>query len=173
MRAANRLRLPLILAVGFGGLGLAGHSWAAFVKVNAKVPAECSVTGGALVFGSYINGQTTPKTGTATIGYQCAPGLSITINLDLGQQGDAAKQLRNLRNRAALGGGIKPTLLRYQLYRDPARAQPWLAGREAVSIEPTPAGPRTLTIYGEIAPGQAVTSGSYSDVVILDLAING
>lgn len=131
------------------------------LSVTATVESSCALDGGTLSFGTYLSGQNGNLDAAGSISYvNCPPG-TITFELDGGFSGDIA-------NRVMLNGGSE---LKYQLYRDPARAAVFGTGANSQSV--LLLGPGTLSstlpVYGRIPGNQGVAAGAYSDTVNVTL----
>jgi spore coat protein U-like protein len=144
----------------------AAHAQNANLQVTSSVVGTCTLSGGTLAFGTYVQAQTKPKDGQGTISLNCPAGINVTINMDMGQSGGGG--FRNMT-----GGGQN---LIYQLYRDAARAQVWGTGTGASGgkqVNPSAGGAQTHDVYGRINANQSPPfAGNYTDTVIVSLTIN-
>lgn len=137
-------------------------------SVTATVVDSCKInSAGNLAFGNYDPTSATATTGTSSISVNCTKNDAYTIALNYGVNGGSAS------NRI-LSDGATPTadLLDYNLYTDSLHSNVWnstcTAGNNCGSG--TGAGPgagnaQTYTVYGQIAAGQNVPAGSYSDTI--------
>lgn len=136
------------------------------LTVNATVSSTCLVSsgGGTLSFGAYdpINtNASAPLQQSGTFQIQCTNGLTATIllgqGLNAGSGSTDAAPIRNMTNGTSM--------LNYQLYTTGARSTVWdnASGVSQLTTGQT----QTMTVYGSIPAGQNVTSGSYSDTVVI------
>ena len=151
MKFSGVLIAGAVALVGLSGFGTTAK--AANVLVSSDVVASCTVTGGALAFGNYVNGQATNKDASSDVIYNCAPGLNITLTLDGGGANDEVNRLMSD------GAG---SFLAYKLFQDAARSVNWGAGANGKTIASTPGGAQTETIFGvsprirQLAPIRAI-----------------
>jgi spore coat protein U-like protein len=164
---AHRLLLAaaaLLLGMAVGAP--AAHAQTANLQVTSSVVGQCTVTGGTLAFGTYVQGQTTPKDGQGSISLNCPAGINVTVNMNMGLNPGSGS-----RNMASAGN-----FLNYQLFRDAARSQVWGTGTGASGgkpVNPTSAGAQAHDVYGQIGAAQAPsTTGNYTDTVVVGLTIN-
>jgi spore coat protein U-like protein len=159
--AAAALALGMVLGAP------AAHAQTANLQVTSSVVGSCTLSGGTLAFGTYVQAQTTPKDAQGTISLNCPAGINVTINMNQGGNPGGSGS-RNMT------GGAQS--LNYQLYRDTTRSQVWGTGTGAAggkSVNPTVAGPQTHEVYGRIAPDQSPSfTGNYTDTVVVSLTIN-
>jgi spore coat protein U-like protein len=124
--------------------------------IGAGAPPACSVVATGLNFGIY-RATAGPVAFTGTIHVLCSGGPAMfTVALTGGSSGSVTT-----RQMRASDGAV----LRYQLYLDAARTQPWgdgASGRVAGPITGTAA---TLTVYGLLFSGQHVPAGQVTDTV--------
>ena len=115
-------------------------------------------------FGTYdpINtNASAPLQQSGTFQIQCTNGLTATIlmgqGLNAGSGSTDAAPIRNMTNGTSM--------LNYQLYTTGARSTVWdnASGVSQLTTGQT----QTLTVYGSVPAGQNVTSGSYSDTVVI------
>ena len=158
-----RLTKPSLVAL-IAGLALAlaptGSKAAstANIAVSATVDEACTLEGTpALAFGSY-DPSGAAATGSATLSVICTIGTDYTITFD-GGDNEAA----GVRNMAGPGA----ELLAYALYTDSGRTTGLAVDGTMIGTGiGRVAGSNDVTVYGEIAAGQYVTPGSYSDTVV-------
>jgi spore coat protein U-like protein len=159
-------RARLLLAAGLA-LSLlaadAAEAQQANLTVKAKVVGECTLTGGTLDFGTYMSGQDSTRSRQTTIGLNCPPGLSVTVMMS-GGNNPGADSFRNMAGSS--------DLLRYQLYTDSARTQVWSGGTGGKRINGTAGGNEAHTVFGHVPPNQVVDPGSYTDTVLITLAVH-
>jgi spore coat protein U-like protein len=123
--------------------------------VSATVQATCSVTATAMAFGTYSS--TAASNSSSTVSVSCTNTTPYTIGLDAGLTAGATVTTRQMKNGSAL--------LNYALYSDSGRTTNW--GNSTGSwVSGTGNGAaQALTVYGQVATGQYVTPGSYSDTI--------
>jgi spore coat protein U-like protein len=129
----------------------------------AAARADCTVSVGALAFGSNDAFAGRPTDSTATITYSCSlPATAPTLSIGPGIA--ASFNPRQIRK-----GG--KTIL-YNLYVDAARTMVWGDGTAGTATVPASMGTGlTATVYGRIFAGQtAAPAGNYLDSVVV--AIN-
>ena len=156
LRRGGRLRAGLLAAA----LLLPG--------LQARAASSCSlvsVTG--VSFGPYDVFNAAPTNQTGSVTFKCQAGIlplvPVTITLSTGNSGIYA--FRQLRKGAES--------LQYNLHLDAAHALIWGNGTGGS----LPLGPllpadnveTTVTIYGQIPPGQNITAGSYSDTITVTI----
>ena len=124
--------------------------------VTATVQATCAVTATALGFGTYV--PTAASAAASTVSVTCTNATPYNIGLDAGTFSGAT-----VTNRSMTGPGSAS--LNYALTSDSAHtinwgnsAGSWVAGTGNGSAQP-------VTIYGQVAAGQYVGPGAYSDTI--------
>jgi spore coat protein U-like protein len=132
----QRIGLPVLLA-----LALSGHR---------LVAQDCSLVMTSLNFGNYAG---TQLNGSATGRVTCAGAWEIPMDAGIGA--GATETTRKMT-------GPFGTTLNYALFRDSARTQNW---GNTTTTEMTGTGNATVTVYGQIAGSQYVTSGTYTDTI--------
>ncbi|MGH8306663.1 MAG: Csu type fimbrial protein [Gammaproteobacteria bacterium] len=131
--------------------------------VTATVVNSCVInSASAMAFGNYDVNSGTAVTGTSSINVNCTKGDGYTIALSYGGTGTAA-------NRIMVNAGNN---LNYNLYTDSGYTTVWnsTCGGGNNCDSGTGAGPgvgnaQSYTVYGQIATGQNVPAGSYSDSI--------
>ena len=125
------------------------------MAVSATVQATCTVTAGAMSFGTY---NTAVNNSTATITTTCTNTTPYQIGLDKGANGGSVTT-RQMKNGAAL--------LNYSLTQDAGHATNWgnTPGTDTPAAVNGNGSGQTVTVYGQIPAGQYVTPGSYSDTI--------
>jgi spore coat protein U-like protein len=123
--------------------------------VTATVQASCTVTATAMAFGTYAS--TAASTTTSTVSVTCTNTTPYTLGLDAGVTSGASVTTRQMKNGAAL--------LNYALFSDSGRTTNW--GNTTGSwVSGTGNGTaQGITVYGQVASGQYVTPGSYTDTI--------
>jgi spore coat protein U-like protein len=156
----------LLAATALVGLLASQNVWAATATtslgVSATISTVCALSTTSLAFGEVaLAGATTGATpGTATITVTCTGGGAYSVGLDSGLNNVAAQ--RNLKSGA--------NLLAYGLYTDVAHGTVWPV---APGVSGTGnAAAQAITVYGLIAAGLPVVSGSgtpYTDTVTVTI----
>lgn len=136
---------------------------------------SCVVNATPLAFGSYVSPQGPRVDSSATVQVRCTPTylllacqVSYTLSLSAGQSPSGGVR------RLSAGAG----LLRYDLYSDAARTQPWGDGGASGALVGGSIssgllglvclqGSRNHTVYGRIPAAQNVPVGVYADQVVL------
>jgi spore coat protein U-like protein len=136
---------------------LVGNTYStATFTVTATIVKNCSVTATTLAFGNYSAGVV--KNATSTITVTCTNTTTYSVGLNAGLGNGATDTNRKMQ--------YGTNMLDYALYQDSAYSINW-GSNVGVSTE---AGTGTgvaqpLTVYGQIAAGQFVTPGSYTDTI--------
>lgn len=125
--------------------------------VRANVPANCLVVAGNLDFGAHgVLDQ--PVLRTSPVDVTCTAGSVFNVGLGYGIGGSTI-DTRFMRD----GQGNQ---IRYQLYKDAARTQPWGLLADGIASTFTGTGLlRGLTVYGRVPAQLTPRPGSYSDTV--------
>ena len=155
--------LPLAIAAMPAQAGTATGTF----QVTATVVNSCKInSAGALAFGNYDPTSASPTTGSSQISVNCTKGDVYTIALNYGANGGSAA------NRIMSDGAGNN--LNYNLYTDSGYTLVWnsTCGAGNNCDGGTGAGPgagnaQTYTVNGQIAAGQNVPAGSYSDTITL------
>ncbi|WP_107852345.1 Csu type fimbrial protein [Oceanimonas marisflavi] len=134
------------------------------LSVTATVVANCSLSTSSLSFGDYdpLSGSVA---GTGGVSVTCTRGTAATITLGQGANADTGSTddapVRRMKKSDSAD------YLPYQLYSDNTRTTVW-ANTNDTGIAHTGDGTSaSLTVYGQIAAGQNVPPGSYSDTVVV------
>jgi spore coat protein U-like protein len=161
----------LVLMVIAVSPALAGSA-TANVSVSANINNVCTISTGALAFGAYdpiVTNSSTPLDGSGTVTVTCTKGAATTLGLGLGA--NAAGSVRKMKD-----GGTN--LLTYELYQPPSTtpaaacsfASPTVWGNSGAGLFTPAAAPdknaRTYNICGQVASGQDLPFGSYTDTVV-------
>jgi spore coat protein U-like protein len=120
-----------------------------------QTAAGCGISASNLNFGNYTG---TVNNATTTLQVGCTSGTSYHVGLDAGTASGATVTTRKMQNGTAT--------LAYALYSNSGRttnwgntsATNWWAGTGTGAAQ-------TLTVYGQVAAGQYVTPGSYTDTI--------
>jgi spore coat protein U-like protein len=126
------------------------------MAVTATVSTVCSVSTTALPFNEVaLSGVTA---GTATVSVTCTNGGTYDVGLDNGLNGGGTARV--------LASGTD--LLNYDLFQDTLHASRWgnTVGTDTVAGVGNGA-VQDLTVYGQITAGQTLTTGSYTDTVLV------
>ena len=144
--------------VAFGGAE-AQTSITATMSNSATLTAYCTVATGNLAFGSY-NGSTADAT-TANISVTCTNTTGYSVALDAGTTSGGTTAVRKLT-----AGGTDT--INYTISQDAGHSTNWATGGSAQAGTGNGAS-QTLVAYGNIAAGQFVTPGNYTDTVTVTL----
>lgn len=153
----SMLSAPLIaiLSLGFASTSAVAASTTAPIAISATVVNSCNIqiSSGGVSFGNYT--ATAASAGTATITLQCTNGDTYTVGLNGGTSGSVTA-------RTMMNG---TTALNYVLTTDSAHQNNW--GNTTGSwVTGTGSGnAQSLTVFGQVAAGQYVTAGSYTDSI--------
>jgi len=130
-------------------LGLAAH--------DAR--ANCTVSAGSIVFGSYDVFSAQPLDGAGSIGIDC--DLATPYSISLGTGGGSYGQRE-------LASG--PDRLGYNLYTGATRVIVWGDGSGGTGTVGGNTAQASHTVYGRIPAGQNVPAGSYGDTIIVTVS---
>ncbi len=124
--------------------------------VTATVQATCTVSATAMAFGTYV--PTAASTSQSTISVTCTNTTPYNVGLNAGTAQNATVTSRSMT-------GTGSALLNYVLTQDSAYSVNW--GNSSGSwVGGTGNGSsQSLTVYGQVAAGQYVAPGSYSDTI--------
>lgn len=153
----------LALSIAFSGTAIAATA-TSNLEVSATVTNNCTISAGALAFGSYgishVNG--TDLDASATISMQCTSGASTVITLGQGLHADTGSTDSTPLRRLQSGSNY----LSYTLYSASDHSTIW--GNDAGSgLAYTGVGSSSnVTVYGRVAGSQNVPAGSYADTVV-------
>jgi spore coat protein U-like protein len=136
------------------------------LSVTATVAANCAISTAPVAFGAYdpvAANATTPLDGTGTVTVTCTSGDAATITLGQGSNpGTGSTDAAPVRQMKDTGGA----LLGYSLYSDTGRTTVW-GNTAGTGVAETGTGAaQAVTVYGAVAAGQNVPTGSYSDTVV-------
>lgn len=138
----------------------------------------CTVTATPLAFGNYVSPQGPRVDSSALVQVRCTPTylllacqVAYTLSLSTGQTPTGSSR------QLSAGSG----LLRYDLYADAARTQPWGDGGASGALVSGSIstgllglvclqGSNSHTVYGRLPAGQNVPVGVYADQVVLTIA---
>lgn len=119
--------------------------------------AACTVSSTAVAFGAYDVFATTANDSVGSIKISCDTSTAYSIALSPGSGGSWSG--RTLEN------GISELV--YNLFVDAARTQVWGDGTGGTATVGATATSANHTVYGRITAGQNVTTGTYTDTVII------
>ena len=172
-RKGDEIVRPGIRVLGTAAVGaalaLSGLGWPASaatatanLAVSATVTNNCTISTGALTFGTYdpvVTHASTDLDGTGTVTVACTKGSTATVGLDLGA--NASGTTRRLTDGSS-------NYLTYELYQNAGRTTLW--GNSLGDLLSPVAAPskaaRNFSVYGRVVSNQDVTAGSYTDTVV-------
>lgn len=160
------------VGLGAGVLGLVAVSPAdaatgtANLGVSATVSSNCSISTSPVAFGAYDPvgaNAANPLDSAGTVIVTCTSGASTTITLGQGANaGPGSTDAAPARRMRDSGSGY----LSYALYQDGSHMTTW-GNTGATGVAHTGTGSSAnISVYGRVAAGQNVASGSYSDTVL-------
>lgn len=134
------------------------------LTVTANVLGACTIDPATLAFGNYDPTAGAPLDVSATIDLHCTQGSSYWIGLGNGL---------NFSGGRRMSGGTGE-FLSYELYRDAAHTAAWDntdGGLPNSTASTVAAGfsDYTATVYGRIPAGQNVSTGGYTDTVVMTI----
>jgi spore coat protein U-like protein len=135
------------------------------MAVSASVSASCTITAGALDFGSYdpvVGNATAALDGTATLTVACTNGSSS--NITLGQGSNATSGSTDAVPARQMASGTDR--LAYALYSEATRTTVWGNTSDTGLAHTGTGNSDSVTVYAAMNAGQNVPSGSYSDTVV-------
>jgi spore coat protein U-like protein len=136
------------------------------MSVSASVSDNCTISAGALSFGSYDPGvanASTPLDGSGSISVLCTLDASASIELGQGSNADAGSLDATPLRRLSDGAG---NYLSYELDQDVAHLVLW-GNTSGSGVGHTGTGAsESIAVYGRIAAAQNVPSGSFTDTVV-------
>ena len=152
------------------------HAFAASATANVPISATitnvCTVTTGAVAFGAYdpiVTNAASALNASGNVTITCTRGAATTVSLGLGN--NASGSVRRLKDSGT-------NLLTYELFQPPnttpgsacTYASPTVWGTAGANLFTPAAAPnknaRIFNICGQVAGGQDLPSGSYSDTVL-------
>ena len=131
-------------------------------QVTATVASSCSVSAGALDFGSYDPLAVLDLDATSAVNVTCNLLTPYTVELDGGLvAGDISAREMDDGDSSQLG---------YQLYTTTLRTTIWGDGTTGSTIAGVGTGLSIPhTVYGRVPNGQNVPNGSYADTITVSL----
>lgn len=119
--------------------------------------ADCSVSIGAMNFGSYDVFSPVPLDSVASITYSCSAVVNPTLTLSSGNSGSFSPRSMQQGTFA----------LAYNLYLDAARTTVWGDGTSGTSTYTCSLGTNlTVNMFGRIFAGQNLPVGPYADNIL-------
>jgi spore coat protein U-like protein len=126
--------------------------------VTATVPATCTLSASALSFGTYLGLQLNV---TSTLTITCTNTTTYNVGLNAGLATGATVTTRKMTGPAS-------ATLSYAMFRDSARTLNWGNTVGTDTLSSTGNGSALLSsVFGQLAAGQQVTPGAYSDTIIV------
>jgi spore coat protein U-like protein len=169
----NKLKLAIVSAMlvgsaGFSTAGYASTTDTATMNVSTSVLMSCTITAGAMTFSSYDPTATADNDANATITSTCTAGGAAVITMG---QGDRSRtgSTDAIPLRAMDSGGDDGEYLLYELYSDSAGGTVWgntEGSGKAITADGTA---QAFTAYGRIPNNQTVSSGTFTDSVLVTL----
>ena len=168
----RKLRLVIISAVAFGGVGAAFNGFAAVdtenLGVSATVTATCTIATAPVAFGVYDPTSGTDLAAQGSVTVLCTNGSAS--NITLGQGIAPVGDVPGAPVRQMSGGAAGAGRLGYFLYSDVGLATVW-GNTAPTGIAHTGTGANEVfTVYGQIPAGQNIIAGSggtaYADTVV-------
>lgn len=148
------------LVVSSPRTAVAAGSATSTLAVSARVLGVCTISGAALDFPDY-NPATVADLDApaANITVRCTNGTVFHVDLGTGLHANGAQ-------RRMAGGSAE--FLNYELYSDSTHQTIWTTGADHTATT-VAAGlsDYTLPVYGRITAGQNVTTGTYTDSVVV------
>lgn len=158
-----------LLGAALAGCLIAGQANAgtatANLSVTATVSASCSISTTPLAFGAYdpVGAHAaTPLDATGGVVVTCTNGASTTVTLGQGSNANSGSSDAAPLRRMVSGGNF----LSYALYQNAGHTTIW-GNTAGTGVGHTGSGTQTtVPVYGRVAAGQNVASGSYADTVV-------
>jgi spore coat protein U-like protein len=145
-----------VLALALSHRPAAAATATSTFTVSATVQATCSIAAGNLAFGTYTG---VLINNTATLSVSCTNTTPYNIGLNAGTSTGATVTTRKMTGTGA-------NTVAYGLYRDAGHATNWGNTVGTDTLPGTGNGAvQAVTIYGQMAAGQLVTPGAYSDTI--------
>ena len=156
------LASALFVAVGSAAPSMAvADSNTSDLYISASVPNSCTISAGALNFGTYNPASVTSATGTVTT--NCTVNTNAVITLNQGVF-SASGSSDTAPSRRLYNGNVG--YLSYTLYQNSGKTTIW-GNSTGTGVTVTGTGSNQSTsVYGIIPADQSVPEGSYSDSVV-------
>jgi spore coat protein U-like protein len=157
------------LALGVVSGTQAASPQTANLSVTATVSANCTISTTAVAFGEYdpvVTNAAAALNATGKVSVTCTNGAPATITLGQGPDPGAGSTDTLPVRRMKSGANY----LNYQLFQEVTHDNVW--GNDASSdVANTGNGAnQDINVYGVVAAGQNVPTGSYSDTVVATIA---
>ena len=164
---ARTLTMTGVISLSIGAVSTTDAATATSnLSVTASVTANCTISTSPVAFGAYdpvSTNASSPLTGTGAVNVTCTSGASTSVTL--GQGSNAGTGSSDAVPVRRLNDG-STNYLSYQLYSDNGHSTVW-GNTSGTGVAHTGTGTQTaITVYGSVAAGQNVPSGSYSDTVV-------
>jgi spore coat protein U-like protein len=160
-----RNKFAAIAVLGLLATGVAFATTAtSTMSVTATVSDNCVITAGTLAFGSYdpiVANASSPLPGSTSLNVTCTSGANATVTLGQGSNADTDSTDAAPDRRMKAGSNY----LKYSLTQD-GGSTTWGNTSGTGEAYPGIGTAQALTVYGSVAAGQNVPSGSYSDSVV-------
>jgi spore coat protein U-like protein len=135
------------------------------LSVTATVSASCAISTTPLAFGAYDPvgaNAATPLDATGGVVVTCTNGASTTVTLGQGSNANTGSSDAVPLRRMVSGGNF----LAYSLFQNAGHTTTW-GNTAGTGVGHTGTGTATtVSVYGRVAAGQNVASGSYADTVV-------
>ncbi|MDG2273093.1 MAG: spore coat U domain-containing protein [Halioglobus sp.] len=168
----SKIKLAVVSAIVAVSMGLSATSYAATdtatMEVSTTVLMSCTISAGAMTFGSYDPTSGTDNDATATITSTCTSGGAATITMGEGG-GEVSGSTDAAPLRAMSDGQEVEQTLAYQLYLDVAGGTVWGNTAETGKAITADGTAQSFTAYGRIPQGQVVGAGTFTDSVAVTL----
>ena len=169
----SKLKLAIVSAmlVGSAGFSTAGYAGTdtATMSVSTAVSMSCTIAAGAMTFASYDPTATADNDATATITSTCTAGGAAVITMNQGGRAQSGST-DSVPARAMWNGSEgTPEDLLYQVYSDSAGGTVWGNTSGSGKSITADGSAQAFTAYGRIPKNQTVSSGSFSDSVLVTL----
>lgn len=133
------------------------------MSVSATVSDNCTISAGALPFGSYDPLSGSDVDGSAVLTVACTEGTSSTVTLGQGSNSDTGSTDAAPLRRMSGGSDY----LSYDLHQDSGRTTVFgNTGGTGVAYVASSSTASTVNVYGRIPSGQSVAAASFSDTVV-------
>jgi spore coat protein U-like protein len=144
------------LALGLAPMSAMAATATTTFAVTATVQATCVVSATAMAFGTYT---AVVANGTSTVSVTCTNTTTYNVGLNAGLATGATVTTRKMTGPAS-------ALLGYSLFSDAARTTNWGQTIGTDTVAGTGNGSaQVLTVYGNVAAGQYVAPGAYTDTI--------
>ncbi|MHB1123117.1 MAG: Csu type fimbrial protein [Ramlibacter sp.] len=131
--------------------------------------AGCSVSAGSMDFGGYDVFDPQPRNSMLALTVSCQDAATRDLLVSIGPSANSGGIV--VRQMRRTGGADR---LAYNLFSDPSHSSVWGDGTSAHPVHlqgVTRNSPQQLVVYGQIAAGQDVGIGTYSDAITVTVDI--